>query len=45
VRALLAAELDPKAEIVACQGDRPSLEKAFADAGLNQVKLIEPDYK
>ena len=45
VRMLLTNELDPKGELIVCQGDRPSLEKAFADAGIDQVKLIEPDYK
>ena len=45
VRMLLNSELDAKSEVVVCQGDRPSLEKAFADAKLDQVKLIEPDYK
>ncbi len=45
VKLLLKQELDPKGEVVVCQGDRASLEKAFADAGLDQVKLIEPDYK
>ena len=45
VKLLMTRELDPAAEVVVCLGDRPSLEKAFADAGLDQVKLIEPDYK
>ncbi|MEZ4399310.1 MAG: pitrilysin family protein [Kofleriaceae bacterium] len=45
VRMLLKQELDGKGEVVVCMGDRPSLEKAFADAGIDQVKLIEPDYK
>ena len=38
-------ELDPKGEVIVCQGDRASLEKGFAGAGIDQVKLIEPDYK
>ncbi|MBK9035243.1 MAG: insulinase family protein [Myxococcales bacterium] len=45
VKLLMGRELDPAGEVVVCQGDRPSLEKAFADAGIDQVKLIEPDYK
>lgn len=45
VKSLLARELDPTKEIIVCLGDRPTLQKAFADAGLEQVKLVEPDYK
>jgi predicted Zn-dependent peptidase len=45
VKALIAKELDPKNEIVVCLADRPTLEKAFAEAGLDQVKIVEPDYK
>ncbi|HEY5924681.1 MAG TPA: pitrilysin family protein, partial [Kofleriaceae bacterium] len=45
VRALLAKELDPANEIIVLLGDRPSVSKAFADAGIKDIKLIEPDYK
>ena len=45
VKALLAKELDPNNEIIVTMGDRPSLNKAFSDAGINDVKLVEPDYK
>jgi predicted Zn-dependent peptidase len=45
VKMLLANELDPKGEVIVCQGDRASLEKGFAGASIDQVKLIEPDYK
>jgi predicted Zn-dependent peptidase len=45
VRALLAKELDPANEIIVMLGDRPSVSKAFADAGIKDVKLVEPDYK
>lgn len=45
IHALIAQELDPSREVLVLLGDRPHLEKAFADAGLKDVKIIEPDYK
>ena len=45
VRALLARELEPRNEVVVMVGDRASVTKAFADAGIDGVKLVEPDYK
>lgn len=45
VKALIARELDPKNEVVVCLADRPTLERAFAEAGLDQVKIVEPDYR
>jgi zinc protease len=45
VKTLISQELDPKNEIIVCLADRPTLEKAFAEAGIPQVKLVEPDYK
>jgi len=45
VKMLIAKELDPKNEVVVCMADRPTLEKAFADAGIDQVKIVEPDYR
>lgn len=45
VKALLATELDPKYEVLVTQGDRASVVKAFADAGIEDVKLVEPEYK
>lgn len=45
VKALLASELDPKNEVVVLLGDRGSVSKAFADAGITDVKLVEPEYK
>ncbi len=45
VKALLAKELDPANEVVVVLGDRASVTKAFSDAGLTDVKLVEPDYK
>jgi zinc protease len=45
IKALIAQELDPNKEIIVLKGSRPQLEKAFADAGLTDVKIIEPDIK
>jgi zinc protease len=45
VKALIAKELDPRNEVVVCLADRPTLEKAFAEAGLDQVKIVEPSYR
>jgi predicted Zn-dependent peptidase len=45
VRALLAKELDPANEVIVLRGDRAMVSKAFADAGIKDVKLVEPDYK
>jgi len=45
VKMLLGKELTPTSEVVVCFGDRPTLEKTFTDAGIDQVKLVEPDYK
>jgi len=45
VKGLLARELDPRNEVVVALGDRASVAKAFADAGIQDVKLVEPQYK
>jgi zinc protease len=45
VKALLARELDPGTEVVVTLGDRAAVTKAFDDAGIKDVKLVEPDYK
>jgi zinc protease len=45
VKSLIARELDPKNEIVLCMADRPTLERAFQEAGLDQFKIVEPDYR
>ncbi|HVK78114.1 MAG TPA: pitrilysin family protein [Kofleriaceae bacterium] len=45
VKMLLAKELDPAKEIVVCLADRPTLERAFREAGLDQVKIVEPNYR
>ena len=45
VRALLAHELDPNNEVIVVLGDKAHLDKTFADAGINDVKIVEPEYK
>src|SRR5678815_5411796 len=45
VRALLAKELDPSNEVIVLMGDRTSVTKGFSEAGVKDVKLVEPEYK
>ena len=45
VRALIAKELDPANEVIVILGAKAQLDKAFADAGIKDVKLVEPEYK
>jgi zinc protease len=45
VKALIARELDPSREVVVCLADRATVEKAFVDAGMTNVKIVEPTYK
>ncbi|HEY1550085.1 MAG TPA: hypothetical protein VGG28_19795, partial [Kofleriaceae bacterium] len=45
VKALLKTELDPKNEIIVILGDKPHVEKAFSDAGITDVKFVEPEYR
>jgi len=43
IRALIAAELRPENEIIVAMADRPTLEKAFTEAGITSFKIIEPE--
>jgi zinc protease len=45
VKSLIARELDISNEVIVTLGDRAAVTKAFADAGINDVKLVEPEYK
>jgi predicted Zn-dependent peptidase len=45
IRALIKSELDPNNEVVVLLGDKAHIEKAFSEAGLQNVKIVEPDYK
>jgi zinc protease len=45
VKALLKRELDPNNEVLVVLGDKAHLDKTFADAGIKDVKIVEPEYK
>jgi zinc protease len=45
IKALIASELDPNNEVVVVLGDKKHLDKAFVDAGIKDVKIVEPEYK
>lgn len=45
LHALVKTELDPNREVIVIHGSRAQIEKAFADAGISDVKIIEPAYK
>ncbi|MFT3695009.1 MAG: pitrilysin family protein [Kofleriaceae bacterium] len=44
IRALIKTELDPNNEVVVVSGDKAHVEKTFADAGIKDVKIVEPAY-
>ncbi len=41
VKALIAKELKPEYEIIGCMADRPTLVKAFEEAGIDNVRFVE----
>lgn len=45
VKELLARELDPGQEVLVLLGDRASVTRAFADAGIEGARLVEPAYR
>lgn len=45
VKALIKSELDPNKEIIVVKGSREQIDKTFADAGIKDVKIVEPEYK
>ncbi len=45
VRALLAHELDPANEVLVILGDPAHIDKTWKDAGINDVKIVDPDSK
>ncbi|CAN5817971.1 pitrilysin family protein [soil metagenome] len=45
VKALLKRELDPANEVITALGDKAHLDKMFSEAGIKDVKIVEPDYK
>ena len=44
VKSLLARELAPDSEVIVALGDRAAVTRAFAEAGINDAKLVEPRY-
>jgi predicted Zn-dependent peptidase len=45
IRALIRTELSPSNEVIVALGDKAHLDKAFAGAGIKDVKIVEPEYK
>ena len=45
LRQLIARELDPRSEVLVLRGDRASVTRAFADAQIDDAKLVVPDSK
>ncbi|MEO8843788.1 MAG: pitrilysin family protein [Kofleriaceae bacterium] len=45
IRALIKTEIDPNNEVVVVLGDKAHVERAFADAGIKDIKVVEPDFK
>jgi predicted Zn-dependent peptidase len=45
VKALMAIELDPNKEIIVNMADRKTLDAAFAEAGLDNVRIVDPTIK
>jgi predicted Zn-dependent peptidase len=45
IKALLKSEIDPNNEVVVVLGDKAHVDKTFADAGITDVKIVEPEYK
>jgi zinc protease len=45
IKALINAEIKPETEVVVTRGARDKIAKTFADAGISDVKIVEPEYK
>jgi zinc protease len=45
VKSLITRELSADKEIVVALGDRATVESTFKDAGINDVKIVDQDYK
>ncbi len=45
VKAVLGNELNPQNEVIVVLGSKAHLEKAFKEAGIKDVKFVEPDYR
>jgi zinc protease len=45
IMALIQSELVPANEVIVTKGTRETIEKTFTDAGIANVKIVEPEYK
>jgi len=45
IKALINAEIKKETEIVVTKGTREQITKTFAEAGIPDVKIVEPEYK
>jgi len=45
IKELIKSEIRPESEVVATKGTRDGIAKTFADAGISDVKIVEPEYK
>jgi zinc protease len=45
LKALIKRELDPAKEIIVTTADKPTIERAFSEAGLTSIRIVEPDYR
>jgi hypothetical protein len=45
VKELIKSELRAESEVVVTKGTRDGIAKTFADAGISDVKIVEPEYK
>jgi predicted Zn-dependent peptidase len=45
IKELIKSEIRPENEVVATKGTRDGIAKTFADAGISDVKIVEPEYK
>lgn len=45
IKSLIQSEIKPDNEVVVTKGTRDGIAKTFADAGISDVKIVEPEYK
>jgi predicted Zn-dependent peptidase len=43
VKQLIARELDPRSEVIVLLGDRAAVPRAYAEAGIDDARLVVPD--
>ncbi len=45
IRALIKSELDVNNEVIVALGDKAHLDRMFSEAGIKDVKIVDPEYK